>query len=314
MSWTAGDIPNQEGRVAVVTGANGGLGLETTRELARRGAVVVMGVRDQEKAQRAAAEIRAEIPDARLVLRELDLASLASVNAFVERVVDEHPRIDLLINNAGVMAIPHSSTDDGFEMQFGTNHLGHFALTAKLMPAMKHRPGARIVTVTSAVRHAATKLDSDDLNMEEKYSPWGAYGRSKVANMNFALELDQRLKSAGAQAVSLVAHPGYSNTDLQAHSARAHGGTSQRFFAKTVQWFGMSPAKGALPQLRAATDPEAGGGELYTPRWVNSGSPVRRPVTGFRNRPDDMQTLWSVSEQATGIQFDVEAPATGGDA
>ncbi len=311
MSWTANDIPDQHGRVAVVTGANGGLGLETTRELARKGATVVMGVRNQEKAERAVADIKADIPDARLELRELDLASLASVKAFAERVVGEHPTIDLLVNNAGVMGIAHESTADEFEKQFGTNHLGHFALTAQLMPAMIHTPGARIVTVTSTGRHAATKLDPDDLNMDENYSPWGAYGRSKIANMNFALELNRRLESAGAGAASLVAHPGFSNTDLQAHSAREHGGTSQRFFARTVQWVGMPPSKGALPQLRAATDPEAGGGELYTPRWVNMGAPVRRPVTGLRNRPGDMQTLWSISEDVTGIEFDVEAIAAG---
>ncbi len=313
MSWMAGDIPDQMGRIAVVTGANGGLGLETARELARKGSLVVMGVRNQEKAERAVADIEAEIPDARLELRELDLASLASVKAFAERAVREHPTIDLLINNAGVMAIPHALTADGFEMQFGTNHLGHFALTAQLMSALLHTPRARIVTVTSTARHVVTKLDPDDLSMAENYSPWGAYGRSKIANMNFALELNGRLESAGAQAVSLVAHPGYSNTDLQAHSAREHGGASQRFFARTVRWVGMPPSKGVLPQLRAATDPEARGGELYTPRWVNTGSPVRRPVTGLQNRADDMQTLWSVSEDATDVEFDVEALGSNAD-
>jgi NAD(P)-dependent dehydrogenase (short-subunit alcohol dehydrogenase family) len=309
MSWTAADIPDQTGRVAVVTGANGGLGLETARELARKGATVVMGVRKQEKAEVAAADIKAEISDARLELRELDLASLSSVKAFAERAVGEHPTIDLLVNNAGVMAIPHELTADEFEIQFGTNHLGHFALTAQLLSALIHTPGARVVTVTSTVRHVATKLDSDDLNMDENYSPWGAYGRSKIANMNFALELNGRLESVGAPAVSLVAHPGFSNTDLQAHSAREHGGASQRFSARTVRWVGTPPSKGALSQLRAATDPEAGGGELYAPRWVNTGFPVRRPVTGWRNRPDDMETLWGVSEDATGIEFDIEAIA-----
>jgi NAD(P)-dependent dehydrogenase (short-subunit alcohol dehydrogenase family) len=309
MSWTAADIPDQTSRVAVVTGANGGLGLETARELARKGATVVMGVRNQEKAELAVADINAEISDARLELRELDLASLSSVKAFAERAVGEHPTIDLLVNNAGVMAIPHELTADEFEMQFGMNHLGHFALTAQLLSALIHTPGARVVTVTSTARHVATKLDSDDLNMDENYSPWGAYGRSKIANMNFALELNGRLESVEARAVSLVAHPGFSNTDLQAHSAREHGGASQRFSARTVRWVGTPPSKGALSQLRAATDPEAGGGELYAPRWVNTGSPVRRPVTGWRNRPDDMETLWGVSEDATGIEFDVEAIA-----
>ena len=313
MSWTANDIPDQTGRIAVVTGANGGLGLETARELARKGALVVMGVRNQEKAERAVADIEAEVPDAKLELRVLDLASLVSVKAFAERVIAEHPRIDLLINNAGVMAIPHSFTDDGFETQFGTNHLGHFALTAQLMPALVDTPGARIVTVTSTVRLVATKLNPDDLNMEDRYTPWGAYGRSKIANMNFALELNRRLEQSGSTVVSLAAHPGYANTDLQAHSARERGGASQQFFAKTVQWVGMSPSRGALPQLRAATDPAARGGELYTPRWVNSGSPVRRPVTGRRNRPEDMQELWIISEDATGVVFDVEARSSPSD-
>jgi len=310
MSWTADDIPDQTGRIAVVTGANGGLGLETARELARKGALVVMGARNQEKAERAVADIEAEVPDAKLELRVLDLASLASVKTFAERVIAEHPRIDLLINNAGVMAIPQTPTDDGFEMQFGTNHLGHFALTAQLMPALVATPGSRIITVTSTARHAATKLNADDLNMDDNYTPWGAYGRSKIANMNFALELNRRLEQSGSTVMSLAAHPGYSNTDLQAHSAREHGGASQRFFAKTVQWVGMSPSRGALPQLRAATDPAARGGELYTPRWVNTGSPVRRPVTGRRNRPDDMKQLWGISEEATGVEFDVEALAS----
>ncbi len=181
------------------------------------------------------------------------------------------------------------------------------------MSALIHTPHARIVTVTSTARHAVTKLDPDDLHMGENYSAWGAYGRSKIANVNFALELNRRLESVGARAVSLVAHPGYSNTDLQAHSAREHGGASQRFFARTVRWVGMPPSKGVLPQLRAATDPEARGGELYTPRWVNAGPPVRRPITGLRSRPDDIQTLWSVSENATDIEFDVEVLGSSAD-
>jgi NAD(P)-dependent dehydrogenase (short-subunit alcohol dehydrogenase family) len=307
MKWTAADIPDQTGRVAVVTGANGGLGLETTRELARKGATVVMGVRNQDKAQAAHAELMAEIPDAKLDMRPLDLASIESVRKFAAAVTGEYDKIDLLFDNAGVMATPHMYTADGFELQFGTNHLGHFALTALLMPALLHADAARVVSTTSTGRHFDVKLDPADLNMEKKYTPWGAYGRSKKANSDFALELNRRLAAADSRVQSLFAHPGYSNTDLQQASARSQDGWSQRFFAKTVKWVGMDAGGGALPLLRAATDPDAKGGELYAPRYVNNGAPVKRPVTGWANEPDDGRLLWEVSEKATGVDFDVAA-------
>ncbi|MEA2002537.1 MAG: oxidoreductase [Actinomycetota bacterium] len=305
MKWTAADIPDQTGRIAVVTGANGGLGLETTRALARRNALVVMGVRNLEKAEAARAEILAENPDAKLDMRKLDLASLESVRSFAASVLADHEAIDLLVNNAGVMATPHEFTADGFELQFGTNHLGHFALTSLLLPGLMKGQTSRVVTVTSTARHFATKLDADNLNLDDNYTPWGAYGRSKKANTDFALELNRRLASAGSSVESLAAHPGFSNTDLQAQSARSHGGTSQRFFAKTVGWVGMSADQGVLPQLRAATDPSASGGELYAPRFVNSGAAVKRPVTSWANKPESGRALWDISEAATRISFDV---------
>jgi len=307
MKWTAADMPDQTGRVAVVTGANGGLGLETTRELARKGALVIMGVRNQEKAEVAREELMAEIPDANLEIHTLDLASLESVERFAESVIAGHKSIDLLVNNAGVMATPHLNTSEGFELQFGTNHLGHFALTAQLMPALLAADSARVVTVSSTARHFDNKLDPDDLNMERNYSPWGAYGRAKKANSDFALELSRRLDAAGSKVRSLVAHPGYSNTDLQQQSVRSNDGWSQRFFARTVRWVGMEARRGALPQLRAATDPHARTGELYAPRFVNNGAPVRRPLTSWANKPEAGRLLWEVSERATGVEFDVAA-------
>jgi NAD(P)-dependent dehydrogenase (short-subunit alcohol dehydrogenase family) len=209
------------------------------------------------------------------------------------------------------MATPRTETADGFELQFGTNHLGHFALTAQLMPALLRAPAARVVTVTSTGRHFRTRLDPDDPHLMNDYDPWRAYGRAKMANLHFAVELNRRLAAAGALATSLVAHPGYANTDLQAQSARAGSGASQRFFATTVRWVGMSPRAGALPQLRAATDPQARGGELYTPRWVNVGPPVRRPITSRSQDRREMELLWDVSEQETGVTFDVPGLVAG---
>jgi NAD(P)-dependent dehydrogenase (short-subunit alcohol dehydrogenase family) len=305
VSWTAENIPDQTGRVVVVTGANGGLGFETARALAGRGATVVMAARNLERAESARNDIAEEHPEARLEVRTLDLASLASVRRFAQDLVGDHDRVHVLVNNAGVMATPRRETEDGFELQFGTNHLGHFALTARLMPVLLRAPAARVVTVTSTARHYRAALDPDHPHVTRDYDPWRAYGRAKMANLHFAAELNRRLVEAGAFVASLAAHPGYANTDLQAQSARSHGGVGQRFFATTVQWMGMSAADGALPQLRAATDPGARGGELYTPRWVNSGPPVRRPIMSRSQDPGEMGRLWEVSERETGIVFDV---------
>jgi NAD(P)-dependent dehydrogenase (short-subunit alcohol dehydrogenase family) len=309
MPWTAVDIPDQSGRVAVVTGANGGLGLEVARELARRGGHVVMAARDQAKAETAVASIRTEVPDASLELRPLDLASLASVRTAGASILADHPRIDILVNNAGVMGIPERRTEDGFELQLAVNHLGHFALTAQLLPALLRSTGARVVSVTSTGRHAGRPLDPDDPNLSGRYDPWRAYGQSKLANLHFALELDRRFRAAAVPARSIVVHPGFSNTDLQARSVReTGGGRSQRFFRAAVRRFGMTPAEGALVLLRAATDPGAVGGALYTPRWVNWGPPVRRPLLRRTRNRDAMTTLWQVSERETGITFDIKPP------
>jgi NAD(P)-dependent dehydrogenase (short-subunit alcohol dehydrogenase family) len=194
-------------------------------------------------------------------------------------------------------------------MQFGTNHLGHFVLTARLMPALLRASAARVVTVTSTARHFGRPVDPADPHLRDGYGPWKAYGQSKLANLHFGVELDRRLRAASASVMSLVAHPGYSNTNLQAHSASQSDGLSQRFFHVMVEKVGMDAHDGALPQLRAATDPAARGGELYAPRWVNFGEPVRRPLVGRSTKASSLATLWDVSERETGIAFDVASLA-----
>ena len=306
MAWTAARIPDQSGAVAVVTGANGGLGLEVARELARKGGLVVMAARDQAKAEAAVASIRDEVPGASLELQPLDLASQASVREAAKRVLAGHGRIDILVNNAGLMGIPERRTEDGFEMQLAVNHLGHFTLTALLLPALLASDGARVVSVTSTGRHAGRPLDPANPHLAGSYEPWRAYGQSKLANLHFALELDRRFRAAGTPARSIVVHPGFTNTDLQARGVReTGGGRSQRFFRAAVQRYGMTPAQGALPLLRAATDPGTVGGALYIPRWVNWGPPVRRPLLRHTRNRDAMTTLWQVSERETGTTFDV---------
>jgi NAD(P)-dependent dehydrogenase (short-subunit alcohol dehydrogenase family) len=304
VSWSATDIPDQSGRTAVVTGANGGLGLETARELARKGAHVVMAVRNQQKAQDGLSDIRASIPEASLELVALDLASQASVREAAEQILLEHDQIDLLVNNAGVMGIPERKTVDGYEMQFGVDHLGHWTLTALLLPALLARPGARIVTVTSTAHHMGRAVDPGNPHLQGRYRPWRAYGQAKLANFHFGLGLQRQLARAGASAASLIAHPGLSNTDLQAVSVReTGGGASQRFFHTLAERTGMSPAQGALSQLRAATDPAAKGGEFYGPLFVNNGPPVRKPVLRRVGMSVAIAKLWEVSEHETGVKL-----------
>lgn len=305
MAWTTRDIPDLSGRTVVVTGANGGLGLETARALAGAGAHVVMAARNQEKAAAAANDIRRSHPNASLEIVALDLGSLASVRKAAETIAATHPTIDVLVNNAGVMACPERRTEDGFEMQFGTNHLGHWAFTALLLAPLVRADSARVVTVTSTAHHMGRAVDPDDPHLRRSYGPWKAYGQSKLANFHFALGLQREFEAAGARAQSLVAHPGLSDTDLQATSVDAtNGGAIQRFFHMLARRTGMTAAQGALPQLRAACDPGARGGEFYAPRFGNTGAAVRRPVL----RPGigkAIERLWAVSERETGIALDV---------
>jgi len=304
MSWTATDIPDLTGKTAVVTGSNGGLGLESAKALAGAGAHVVVAARNQEKAQEAVDDIKATYPDASLEIVELDLASQASTKAAAESIVERHPSVDILINNAGLMAMPEQRTDDGFEMQLGVNHFGHWTFTAGLLPSLLAADAARVVTVTSTAHHTGRPVDPDNVDMDGNYSPWSAYGRAKLANYHFALGLQKEFQSRGLAAQSLVAHPGLSHTNLQVHTnAQGGAGLQGPFWVWMAAHTGMKADRGALPQLRAATDPNAEGGEFYGPRFVSSGPAVRLPVM----RPGNdkaIATLWEVSERETGVTLD----------
>ena len=306
MTWTEKDIPDLAGRTAVVTGANGGLGFQTALALAGAGARVVLAARDAAKTAAAVARIAERYPAASLEVVPLDLGDLAEVSAAAATVLAGHERVDVLVNNAGVMAMPQRETVDGFEMQFGVDHLGHWAFTAHLMPALLAAPAARVVTVTSTARHRARRLDPADPHMRRKYGAWAAYSQAKMANLHFGLGLQQQFARAGVAASSLVAHPGLSNTDLQARSVREGGaGWLGAFFEAMTARSGMTPFEGARPQLRAATDPRARGGELYAPRFGSHGPAVRRPVLRRRHLQEQIDTLWQVSERETGVPLDV---------
>ena len=302
MGWKASDIPDQSGKVAVVTGGNGGLGLETVRQLATHGAHVVIGARNLEKAAAARVEMESTVPGASLEVRQLDLGSLASIATFAAAVKAAHPTIDLLFNNAGVMAVKEGTTVDGFEVQFGTNHLGHFALTMHLLPSLLAAPAPRVVTTTSTARWRAGKYDLSNPHMHGCYDPWDAYGYSKRANVQFALELNRRLEGRGLSAYA--ADPGFSKTDLQVASVRANNGFLQRFWRRTTAIMGQPAAMGALPQLRAGTDPAAVGGSLYAPRWITFGAPVVRGVGAGMRKPEQLVQLWELSERETGLSLE----------
>lgn len=300
-TWTTSDIPDQSGRVAVVTGANSGLGLETVRELARAGASVVLAVRSLDRGQNAIDDIRADQPDADLHLQELDLASLASIRAAAEEVRTNLDRIDLLINNAGVMYTPRQQTADGFEMQFGTNHLGHFAWTGLLLDLALEVEGSRIVTVSSVGHRIRSRIDFDDLNAERSYNRVAAYGRSKLANLLFTYELQRRLSAANAPTMALAAHPGGSDTELTRHIPGAG------ILAPLTSLIAQSAAMGALPTLRAATDPAASGGQYYGPDGFmeTRGHPVVVKSSGRSHEVETQQRLWAVSEQLTDVTYPI---------
>ncbi len=308
MSWTEADIPDLSGRTAVVTGSNGGLGQENARALAAAGATVVVASRESEKTDRAVEELKAAVPDGNFEVVPLDLASLDSVRQAASRIASEHPTLDILINNAGVMAVAEAQTADGFEMQFGVNHLGHWALTALLLKPLLNAPAGRVVTVTSTAHHFGRGLDADNPHMKGKYKPWKAYYEAKLANFQFGLGLEEKLRKANARAASLIAHPGLTDTDLQARSVEKNGDRTARFFHMLASKTGMSPENGALPQLRAATDPTARGGEFYGPLWGNNGPPVRKPVFRRVGLDKAVDKLWEVSARETGIPLDPSSP------
>jgi NAD(P)-dependent dehydrogenase (short-subunit alcohol dehydrogenase family) len=306
MSWTTADIPDLTGRVAVVTGGNGGLGLESARALAGAGAHVVIAARDSNKAAIAVADIKSTHPNALLEVAELDLASLKQIKAAAKRLSAAHPAIDILMNNAGLMALPERKTVDGFEMQLGVNHLGHWALTSHLMPSLLAADAARVVTVSSTARTLGKPLDPTNPHMHGTYSPWTAYGNSKLANLHFAIGLQQKFEQAGIRAESLAAHPGLSRTNLQVHTAQQGGvGASGPFWQWMARYTGMPASRGALSQLRAATDPAAVGGEFYGPKQRSRGIPVQVRIVRDEMLELAIDNLWKISEDETGVSLKI---------
>jgi NAD(P)-dependent dehydrogenase (short-subunit alcohol dehydrogenase family) len=302
--WTDADVPDQSGRVALVTGSNTGLGYETAKVLAQRGADVVMAVRDTGKGEAAAATIRTAAPKANVAVHALDLGSLDSVRTAAEKLKTAYPRIDLLINNAGVMYPPKSTTKDGFELQFGTNHLGHFALTGLLLKNVLAVPNSRIVVVASMAHDIQAKIDFDDLQWERRrYSRVASYGQSKLANLMFAYALQRRLEAKGEKTIALAAHPGISNTELMRHIP----GGSSPLLMKAAGLVTNSPLMGALATLRAATDPAATGAQYYGPDGFRElmGHPVVVKSNKQSHDVSVQERLWTVSEQLTGVTIEV---------
>jgi len=301
--WTPSAIPDLGGRTVVVTGANAGLGLEITRILADNGARVLMACRNPAKAEAAAADVLAGAPRGTVEVRSLDLASLASVTALAGQIRAEEPGLHLLVNNAGLMAIDEARTDEGFEMQFGVNHLGHFALTADLMPLLLATPGSRVVNMSS-MGHRAGRMRFDDLNAERHpYRRWPAYFQSKLANLLFTFELQRRL-GPDAPTQALAAHPGGSRTDL-GFEGRSWTNAVMR---GPIDRFLQSAYAGALPTVRAGVDPNARGGEYYGPRYLMAGRAVRETPSRRARNGADAHRLWDASEQLTGRTFTVDRP------
>jgi NAD(P)-dependent dehydrogenase (short-subunit alcohol dehydrogenase family) len=297
MGWSESDIPDQRGRVAVVTGANSGIGFETARALAAKGARVVLACRDAEKGREAERRIRAAAPEADVQFMPLDLASLASIARFCTDLAAAEPELDILCNNAGVMMPPLGRTAEGFELQFGTNHLGHFALTGRLLDLLRRGEHARIVSVSS-MAHYWGRIDFADLNSEKRYNPTLAYGQSKLANLLFIRELARRLQARGEPIVAAGAHPGSTRTNLQQHS---------RLLTALMPFFSQQPPDGALPTLYAATAPGVRGGDYYGPsRLLETMGPPRPARSTFASKdPEVARRLWEVSERLTGVAFGI---------
>lgn len=294
--WTRENISDQSGRVAIVTGSSSGIGYEAAKVLAVKGATVIIAVRNQQKGDAAVQRIKVEKADADVSVMLLDLADLKAVKAFADNFKSKYDRLDLLINNAGVMVPPYGKTADGFELQFGTNHLGHYALTGHLLDLLDKTPGSRIVNVSS-MAHTYGDLDFDDLNWEKrKYNKMRSYGDSKIANLYFTYELAKRLKAKGSSVTVTAAHPGWTATDLQRHSG---------LFSLLNPLFAMKSPQGALPTLRAAVDPEAKNGDYFGPngRQEWRGWPVKVQSNDLSHDKDIAKKLWDISEEWTGIKY-----------
>lgn len=298
IKWKAQDVAHQSGKIAVVTGSNTGIGFQVALILADKGAHVVLACRNLEKAETAREKMLKSSPHAQIFVEELDLADLSNVEAFATRLKKSHQHVDILINNAGVMIPPQSTTKDGFELQIGTNHFGHFALTLHMMPLLSAAEKPRIVTLSS-IAHWSGVIDLEDINGEKKkYNKWGMYSQSKLANLLFALELDRRLKAAGSHIESFGSHPGYSNTDLQRYS---------------LAWrilnplFGIQPIKGAAPTLYAATEPDAIAHRYWGPIGLLEarGWTGKAKITSRAADEEMARKLWEYSESLLGIHFQI---------
>jgi NAD(P)-dependent dehydrogenase (short-subunit alcohol dehydrogenase family) len=302
-AWGFDDIPDQSGRVVIVTGANSGIGFETARALALKGARVTLACRSFDRGRAAVERISGALAadgHGAVSLEQLDLADISNIRAFAERYASAHDRLDLLILNAGVMVPPESTTAQGFELQFGVNHLGHFALTGWLLSLMRATPGSRVVVVSSTAAFRGV-MHFDDLQFAKRgYAPWRAYAQSKLANQLYALELQRRLRAAGDTTLVTAAHPGWTATELQRSTALAR--LLNHFIA-------MQPSQGALPILRAATDPEAHGGDYYGPDGLLQmrGHPKRIDMVKRARNAADAARLWQISEELTGVRYELPA-------
>ena len=307
--WTVSDMPDQTGKIAVVTGANSGLGYESAQALIRRGAHVVIACRNQTKAAAAYDQLEACAPETSLDSIPLDLSSLDSVREFAETFTAKYDRLDILLNNAGVMAPPRGETAEGFEMQFGTNHLGHFALTGRLMPTLLATPASRVVTVSSFA-NLAGRINFDDLQSRKGYSRYPAYMQSKLANLLFALELERRLELAKADTISIAAQPGLAHTNLQSTTAQASGSAAEgRVYDAMMGTLSMTAEAGAAPQLYAATMPDVRGGDYYSPNFLYfRGYPTRIAPPLQARSQETAERLWRVSEEMTGVEYPLPAP------
>ncbi|MFN8413654.1 MAG: oxidoreductase [Anaerolineales bacterium] len=301
--WTQNDIPNQQGKLVIVTGGNSGIGHEAALALAGKNADVVLAVRSVDRGEEAANAIRQKYPQAQVEVMALDLADLKSVRSFAQTFLAKHKHLDILINNAGVMALPERRTADGFEMQFGTNHLGHFALTGLLLPILKATPNARIVTVSSGV-HVSGDIHFDDLQWQKTYDRWGAYAQSKLSNLLFAYELQRRLSTAGEKLISVSCHPGYAATNLQIAGPQMEGSKFSLWMMRLANTLvAQSQEMGALPMLFAAVDSQVNGCDYIGPSGGMRGYPMKVKSNDKSYDESLAKQLWEVSEKLTGITY-----------
>lgn len=302
--WTEDDIGDQSDRVVVITGANSGIGWEAARALAQHGATVVLGCRSRSKADAALAEIEATEPSGTVEILDIDLGDLDSVATAAAEFADRHDRLDVLVNNAGLMATPNQRTAQGFEMQIGVNHFGHFALTGHLMPSLLAGADSRVVSISSQ-GHRPGKIDFDDINSEQSYSPWPAYFQSKLANLLFIRELQRRLEEAGDDVIAVAAHPGLSSTNLGHEPSGTLSAMMNKARPVFDRLFSQSAQMGALPTLRAAVDPDVAGGDYFGPDGLGEqrGHPVKRDMSKRAKNDADARRLWELSEELTGVTY-----------